>query len=130
MAEAPPWGFSHLSPTGRWLLGHGLPTTLRPPTSVLSSPDWAALRDECAGNRLTGLLVDAVATGALATDDAQAAVNAVTVTRDPSGAMPPGMVQANLGSDHLGFNNLNGWIQRLAFYPSRIPDTMLRSLSA
>jgi hypothetical protein len=68
--------------------------------------------------------------GALATDDAQAAVNGVTVTRDTSGAMPPGMVQANLGSDHLGFNNLNGWVQRLALYPSRIPDTMLRSLSA
>jgi hypothetical protein len=68
--------------------------------------------------------------GALASDDAQAAVNGTTVTRDTSGAMPPGMLQANLGSDHLGFNNLNGWIQRLALYPSRISDTMLRSLSA
>ncbi|OJY71840.1 MAG: hypothetical protein BGP12_09635 [Rhodospirillales bacterium 70-18] len=68
--------------------------------------------------------------GALASDDAQAAVNGTTVTRDSAGAMPPGMVQANLGSDHLGFNNLNGWIQRLVLYPSRIPDTMLRSLSA
>jgi hypothetical protein len=68
--------------------------------------------------------------GALATNDAQVAVNGTTVTRDVFGAMPPGMVQANLGSDHLGFNNLNGWIQRLALYPSRIPDTMLRSLSA
>jgi hypothetical protein len=68
--------------------------------------------------------------GALATDDAQAAVNGTTATQDTSGAMPPGMLQANLGSDHLGFNNLNGWIQRLALYPSRIPDTMLRSLSA
>ena len=55
------------------MLGHGLPTTLRPPTSVLSARDWSRLRDECASNRLTGLLVDAVSTGALATNDEQRA---------------------------------------------------------
>jgi hypothetical protein len=55
------------------VLGQGLPTTLRPPTTPLSAPEWSALRDECTGNRLTGLLVDAVSTGVLPTDDGQRA---------------------------------------------------------
>jgi hypothetical protein len=55
------------------VLGQGLPTTLRPPTAPLNAPDWSALRNECTGNRLTGLLVDAVSTGVLPTDDGQRA---------------------------------------------------------
>lgn len=73
MAEAPPWGFDELSPAGRWVLAYGLPTSLQPPAAVLSATDWSLLRSECTSNRLTGLLVGAVANGDLLTNDGQRA---------------------------------------------------------
>lgn len=76
VADAPDWGFSDLSPTARWLLGHGLPTTHRPPSTNLSDDEWARLLDSSRTHRLTGHLVGAVASGDLPVSDQQRAATA------------------------------------------------------
>lgn len=71
MADAPDWSFARLQPTARWLLGHGLPTTLRGPRSALGTAAWEALVTECATHRLTGHLIAAVDDNSLPTTRTQ-----------------------------------------------------------
>ncbi len=70
MTRLPGWRHD-LSPTARWVLAHGLATDLTPPAVPLDDRAWSALRAESATHRLDGLLVDAVATEALATTPTQ-----------------------------------------------------------
>lgn len=72
MAEAPPWGYD-LGDTARWVAASGLPTRLEPPPGPLSPTQWRQTRDQTNQNRLTGLLVAAVARGDLAVEDDAAA---------------------------------------------------------
>lgn len=71
MAEPPPWGFHDLSPTTRWVLGHGLPTVRRPPSAPLSDDAWERLCSECRSHRLRGHLVAAVTDHSLRTTRCQ-----------------------------------------------------------
>jgi len=83
MAGAPHWSFD-LPPVATWLTAHGLPTTLAPPVEPLEVVAWKDLRSLAARHRLEGLLVGAVAQGALPVTDEQAAdvaVLEVTLTK-------------------------------------------------
>jgi hypothetical protein len=71
MARAPRW-HCDLSPVASWLAAFGLPTAWRPPGAPLSTTAWRQLRSTAAHHRLEGLLVGAVAAGALPVTDAQA----------------------------------------------------------
>lgn len=73
MADAPEWGFAGLATETRWVLGYGLPTTSRPPTSPLDDETWARLLSECGAHRLEGHLVACVVDGALPTTPRQMA---------------------------------------------------------
>lgn len=72
MAHAPAWGFS-LPPTAQWVLALGCRTDRRAPTDVLSDAEWVALRSVSSPHRLDGLLVHAVASGALPASERQLA---------------------------------------------------------
>lgn len=73
MADAPEWGFPDLSPVARWLLGHGLDTTLDGPDSPLDESEWRTLCSQAAAHRIEGHLIAAVTAGTLPTTDAQRA---------------------------------------------------------
>lgn len=73
MADAPDWGFSGLATETRWVLGHGLSTTVTPPAEPLDDERWGRLRQECSAHRLDGHLVAAVVDDTLPTTPAQRA---------------------------------------------------------
>ena len=72
MATAPPWSFG-LDDDVRGVLVHGLPSATTSWREPLDTARWNHLVAEAARHRLGGLLVDAVATGALPTTADQAA---------------------------------------------------------
>lgn len=67
MADAPGWSYP-LGPTTRWLLAHGLPTTLAPPAGLLDHVGYRSLAGEAARHRIDGLLRTAVTDGSLQVD--------------------------------------------------------------
>ncbi len=71
MADPPDWGFDRLSPATRWILAHGLPTSLESPDEPLDEESWNRLRRECSAHRLHGHLIDAVGSDDLPVTDAQ-----------------------------------------------------------
>ncbi len=71
MADPPAWGFPDLTPTARWVLGHGLPTSIRAPVAPLGDTAWRALVGACSAHRLGGHLIAAVVDGTLPTTPAQ-----------------------------------------------------------
>jgi hypothetical protein len=62
-------------------------------------------------------------------DDFQSAVNGALGTADNSGAVPT-VTQLDLGRRANGTTYLNGHIRRIAYYPTRLPDTTLQGLTA
>lgn len=65
VADAPSWTFSDLHPVTRWVAAYQLPSRLHAPTHALADDEWQMLETECRRHRLDGLLVAAVASGAL-----------------------------------------------------------------
>ncbi len=70
MAKAPAWTFD-LPPAARFVLAHGCASTAMPPRRALSAVAWRELVEVATRHRIDGLLVTAVADGALPTDAAQ-----------------------------------------------------------
>lgn len=73
MATAPAWTFPDLTPTARWVLAYGCPTTLSGPTRPLGDAAWGALWRAAGRHGIDGLLIAAVAQGDLPTTPAQRA---------------------------------------------------------
>jgi hypothetical protein len=77
----------------------------------------------------TGVLAaNAVAklAGAYKLDDFATSGNGGAVTTDPTGTLP------TVNQLTLGFSSvyLNGWIQRISYYPVRLPNSTLQALTA
>jgi hypothetical protein len=64
VARPPGWHFD-LPSTARWVAAHGLATSLEPPGTPLDDAGWTDLVRHARAHRLEGLLVAAVASGAL-----------------------------------------------------------------
>jgi hypothetical protein len=56
--------------------------------------------------------------------------NAATPVTDTSGLVPAGCTQLLIGSAQGNIEYLSGYIRKLAFYPSRLPDAQLQALTA
>ncbi|CAB4141119.1 hypothetical protein UFOVP412_15 [uncultured Caudovirales phage] len=61
---------------------------------------------------------------------ANLAAGGTLATADTTGAMVTGMTQINFGSDHAGFNSLNGRLKSVAYYLSALSDPTIQSLNA
>jgi hypothetical protein len=55
--------------------------------------------------------------------------NAATPVTDTSGLVPAGCTQLLIGSAQGNIEYLSGYIRKLAFYPSRLPDAQLQALT-
>ena len=54
---------------------------------------------------------------------------AAAVTSSPSGTLPL-LTRADIGKDHQNGNLLNGHVKRIMYYPKRLPNNQLRTLTA
>lgn len=66
---------------------------------------------------------------AYANNDFSQSVNAETPVTDSAGAVPASVNQIQIGSIIGGTEFLNGWIQSIAYYPQRLPNSMLQNLT-
>ena len=69
------------------------------------------------------------AAGAFAANDLAFSYNAAAVVTDSALTAPASQTVFNVGSDHAGANHFNGWIASLTYYPLRLPNATLQSLS-
>lgn len=68
--------------------------------------------------------------GAYKVDDFAASGNGSTPSTDTTGTVPT-VTQAQIGNGTgSGIVNLNGWIARLAYYPTRLPNATLVALTS
>ncbi len=67
---------------------------------------------------------------ATAANDANLAMNGTLSVADTSGAMPTAQTRLNIGADHTGANACNGHVRKLRIYKRRLPDQMVKALSA
>ncbi len=67
---------------------------------------------------------------AYAVDDYALSRNGGTVVTDTLGALPTGLTTLRLGCDNAGANQLNGWLRRVVYYPTRLPNSTLQALAA
>jgi hypothetical protein len=67
---------------------------------------------------------------AYALDDYQQASNGTLGTADTSGALPVAPSQLSIGSDRSGVNTMTGHIKTLRFFPVRLPNATLQTLTA
>lgn len=63
------------------------------------------------------------------TNSAQLATSGVLSVQDSSGAMVFGLTRLDLGSDHAGFNRLNGTISRINYYNRRLDNSQLQAIT-
>jgi hypothetical protein len=72
----------------------------------------------------------AIAYGA-GTNQGGASVNGGAVTLSSPGAVPTGISQLSLGcSESTSAAFLNGWLRRVTYYPTRLPDSTMRALTS
>lgn len=63
-------------------------------------------------------------------NDFSGSVNGGTVVTDTSGLVPVSMDRLALGRDNVGSAEfLNGWLQRISYYPVRLPNSTLQALT-
>lgn len=63
-------------------------------------------------------------------DDFSGSVNGGTVVTDTSGLVPVSMDRLALGRDNVGSAEfLNGWLQRISYYPVRLSNSTLQALT-
>jgi hypothetical protein len=67
--------------------------------------------------------------GAYILDSIQQAVNGTLGTEDTSAAIPTGLSQMNLGSRANSTNDLQVWLARIAYYPTRLANAQLQALT-
>lgn len=66
---------------------------------------------------------------AYALDNYAISVAGETPVTDTSGALPVALTQMNIGSLEDGSEYLNGWISSLSYYPVRLTNTQIQTLS-
>lgn len=59
-----------------------------------------------------------------------ASANGSTVVTNTAVNVPSGLIAARIGNQAGGGADVNGWIRRVSFYPTRLPDTTLQALTA
>ena len=64
------------------------------------------------------------------TDDFAISVNGATVVTDTSGSMPSNIIKLNLGSNYIGGGPLSGHIRFIQYYPTRLSNATLQSLTS
>jgi hypothetical protein len=70
------------------------------------------------------------AVGAYATNDLAAVKDGGTVATDPTATIPSGLTRFDLGSDHSGLNNIKaGYLRRITYYPTRLSNAQLQTIT-
>ncbi len=68
---------------------------------------------------------------AYASNDLAISLNGGTVATDNTVTIPSGLTRFDLGSDHLGFNNVKaGYLRRITYYPTRLSNAQLQAITA
>lgn len=128
VAEGPTWSYE-LDEPARFVAAHGLATRLEAPTEPLGDTAWSRLVDQCARNRLTGLLVHAVATDTLPVTAAQRAaaghLEADLVQRRIDWDRRVGPILELLDAHHVDMRVLKG----MAVAQLEYPDEQMRPTS-
>ena len=62
-------------------------------------------------------------------DSAGSLNGAAAVTSSPSGTLPL-LTRADIGKDHANYNLLNGHMKRLIYYPKRLSNNQLATLTS
>jgi len=62
-------------------------------------------------------------------DSAGSLNGAAAVTSSPSGTLPL-LTRADIGKDHANYNLLNGHVKRIMYYPKRLSNNQLRTLTS
>jgi hypothetical protein len=69
--------------------------------------------------------------GAYATNDLAASRDGGAVATDNTAIIPSGLTRFDLGSDHVGANNVKaGYLRRITYYPVRLSNAQLQNLTA
>lgn len=63
-------------------------------------------------------------------NDFGSATNGGTVSTDASGTVPSGLTQMRLGQLDAGTGPLNGWIRKITYYPTRLTNAQMQTLTA
>lgn len=66
---------------------------------------------------------------AYATNDFAVCVNGLAVGTDTSGNVPTGMTTARLGTNVASTAAINGWLRRITYYPRRLSNAELQSIT-
>jgi hypothetical protein len=81
------------------------------------------------GNYTSGSSSIRTSIGYKSADTAGSFDGASPVTSSPSGTLPL-LTRADIGKDHTDFNHLSGHIRRITYYPQRLTNTQLQSLTS
>ena len=87
-------------------------------SSVVASPE----------NTVVAITSPSRIAAAYALDDYAMSINGAAVVTDNSGALPSGVNQMSIGSQ-LSNEFVNGYIQRISYYPVRLPNSTLQALT-
>jgi hypothetical protein len=68
--------------------------------------------------------------GAYKVNDFAACVNGGSVGTDTSGVVPSGITTLSLNASHLTTNQFNGYLRRITYYNTRLPNAQLQALTA
>lgn len=86
-----------------------------------------------AASAISGLAANVVVkfAGCYATNDLAVSLNGAAVVTDTSATIPTNLIRFDIGSDHAGVNRIQGGhLQRIAYYPTRLPNGTLQALTA
>lgn len=67
--------------------------------------------------------------GAFALNDRAISVNGAAAVTSAAGALPVSLDRLYIGNGATGVTALNGWIQYIQYFPTRLPDARLQNLS-
>ena len=81
------------------------------------------------GNYTSGSSSIRTSIGYKSADTAGSFDGASPVTSSPSVTLPL-LTRADIGKDHTNFNHLSGHIRRITYYPQRLTNTQLQSLTS
>jgi hypothetical protein len=62
-------------------------------------------------------------------NDSVAAINGTSGSTDVACTIPSSLTTLYLGNDDAGTANLNGWLEQVAFYPTRLPNATVQALT-
>lgn len=67
--------------------------------------------------------------GTYKANDFAASVNGGSSVTDTVGSIPQGIIKLGIGMSASGISDLNGWMKRITYYPKRLTDAQLQSLT-